>query len=244
VLTVDLDRRLPVAPGDRVLDLGCGGGRHAFELYRRGAHVVAFDRNVDDLAEVDAMFKAMREAGEAPDGATAETVEGDALRMPFPDAHFDTVIAAEILEHIPEDEVAMAELARVVRPGGMVAVSVPRWLPEKICWALSDAYHEVEGGHVRIYGRSQLIERLEATGLHLVGTHHAHALHSPYWWLKCAVGVDRDDHFLPREYHKLLVWDLMRKPWLTRTAERVLDPVIGKSLVVYLTKPEGADVAA
>jgi SAM-dependent methyltransferase len=244
VLTVDLDRRLPVAPGDRVLDLGCGGGRHAFELYRRGAHVVAFDRNVDDLAEVDAMFKAMREAGEAPDGATAETVEGDALRMPFPDAHFDTVIAAEILEHIPEDEVAMAELARVVRPGGMVAVSVPRWLPEKICWALSDAYHEVEGGHVRIYGRSQLIERLEATGLHLVGTHHAHALHSPYWWLKCAVGVDRDDHFLPREYHKLLVWDLMRKPWLTRTAERVLDPVIGKSLVVYLTKPEGADAAA
>jgi SAM-dependent methyltransferase len=233
-----------VAPGDRVLDLGCGGGRHAFELYRRGAHVVAFDRNVDDLAEVDAMFKAMREAGEAPEAATAETVEGDALRMPFPDAHFDTVIAAEILEHIPEDEAAMAELARVVRPGGMVAVTVPRWLPERICWALSDAYHEVEGGHVRIYGRSQLIARLEATGLQRVATHHAHALHSPYWWLKCAVGVDRDDALLPREYHKLLVWDLMKKPWLTRTAERVLDPIIGKSLVVYLTKPDSADEAA
>jgi SAM-dependent methyltransferase len=244
VLTVDLDRHLPVAPGDRVLDLGCGGGRHAFELYRRGAHVVALDRNVDDLAEVDAMFKAMREAGEAPEGATAETVEGDALRMPFPDAHFDTVIAAEILEHIPEDEAAMAELARVVRPGGMVAVTVPRWLPERICWALSDAYHEVEGGHVRIYGRSQLIARLEATGLQRVATHHAHALHSPYWWLKCAVGVDRDDALLPREYHKLLVWDLMKKPWLTRTAERVLDPLIGKSLVVYLTKPDTADEAA
>jgi SAM-dependent methyltransferase len=244
VLTVDLDRRLPVAPGDRVLDLGCGGGRHAFELYRRGAQVIAFDRSVDDLADVDEMFKAMREQGEVPDGATAETVEGDALRMPFPDAHFDTVIAAEILEHIPDDETAMAELARVVRPGGMVAVSVPRWLPEKICWALSDAYHEVEGGHVRVYGRSQLIERLEAAGLKRVATHHAHALHAPYWWLKCAVGVHRDDALLPREYHRLLVWDLMKRPWITRTAERLLDPVIGKSLVVYLTKPEATDVAA
>jgi hypothetical protein len=154
------------------------------------------------------------------------------------------VIAAEILEHIPQDTAAMAELTRVVRPGGTVAVSVPRWLPERVCWALSSEYHEVEGGHVRIYGRSQLIDRLEATGLEHVDTHYAHALHSPYWWLKCAVGVNNEDARLPREYHRLLVWDIMRRPWLTRTAERVLDPFIGKSLVVYFTKPEAALAAA
>ena len=244
MLTVDLDRRLPVRPGDRVLDLGCGGGRHAFELYRRGANVVAFDRNAEDLAAVDGMFKAMAAEGEAPEGATAQTVEGDALDLPFDDNTFDFVIAAEILEHIPNDTAAMAELTRVVRPGGMVAVSVPRWLPERVCWALSDEYHEVEGGHVRIYGRSQLVQRLEATGLEHVDTHHAHALHAPYWWLKCAVGVNNDTHVLPREYHRLLVWDIMRRPWLTRTAERLLDPVIGKSLVVYFTKPEAALAAA
>jgi 2-polyprenyl-3-methyl-5-hydroxy-6-metoxy-1,4-benzoquinol methylase len=244
VLTVDLDRRLPIRPGDRVLDLGCGGGRHAFELYRRGAHVVALDQNEDDLASVDAMFKAMAAEGQVPDGAEATTVKGDALHLPFDDGSFDMVIAAEILEHIPEDNAAMAELTRVVRPGGMVAVSVPRWLPEGVCWALSREYHEVEGGHVRIYRRSQLIERLESTGLAHVDTHYAHALHSPYWWLKCAVGVNNDDSFLPREYHRLLVWDIMRRPWLTRTAERLLDPVIGKSLVVYFTKPEAALVAA
>lgn len=244
MLTVDLDRRLPVRPGDRVLDLGCGGGRHAFELYRRGAHVVALDQNADDLAAVDGMFKAMAAEGQVPDTATAKTVKGDALDLPFADGTFDFVIAAEILEHIPDDTTAMAELARVVRPGGMVAVSVPRWLPERVCWALSDEYHEVEGGHVRIYGRQQLVGRLEATGLEHVDTHHAHALHAPYWWLKCAVGVNNDTHVLPREYHRLLVWDIMRRPWLTRTAERLLDPVIGKSLVVYFTKPEAVLVAA
>ena len=40
-----------------------------------------------------------------------------------------------------------------------------------------------------------------------------------------------------RAYHRLLVWDLTERPWLTRTAERLLDPVIGKSLVVYAEKP-------
>ncbi len=244
MLTVDLDQRLAVKPGDWVLDLGCGGGRHAFEVYRRGADVVAFDQNAKDLADVAAMFSAMAAEGEAPPGATARTVEGDALALPFDDDSFDTVIAAEILEHIPRDTAAIAELARVVRPGGKVAVSVPRWLPERVCWALSREYHEVEGGHVRIYRRAQLVGRLEAAGLHFVDSHHAHALHSPYWWLKCAVGVNNDDALLPRSYHRLLVWDIMRRPWITRTAERVLDPAIGKSLVLYFTKPERSLAAA
>lgn len=244
MLTVDMDRRLPIGPGDRVLDIGCGAGRHAFEAYRRGAHVVAVDRDAAELAGVAAMFRAMDEEGQVPRGATAATVEGDALALPFADSSFDTVIAAEILEHIPDDTSAISEIGRVVRPGGTVAVTVPRWLPERVCWALSREYHEVEGGHVRIYGRAQLLSRLEAAGLVFVGSHHAHALHSPYWWLKCAVGVDRDDALLPRHYHRMLVWDLMRRPWVTRTAERVLDPVIGKSLVVYLRKHEVARAAA
>jgi SAM-dependent methyltransferase len=243
VLTLDFDRWCPIRPGDQVLDLGCGGGRHAFEVFRRGGHVVALDRSAKDLAAVDAMFQAMAAAGEVPPGTVARVVEGDALQLPFDDATFDTVIAAEILEHIPEDTAAMAEIARVVKPGGTVAVSVPRWLPERVCWALSDEYHEVEGGHVRIYGRGQLVGRLEAAGLQLSGSHHAHALHSPYWWIKCAVGIDREDAFLAREYHRLLIWDIMQRPWVTRTAERLLDPLIGKSFVVYLTKAE-AQVAA
>jgi SAM-dependent methyltransferase len=237
MLTVDFGQ-LHLRPGDRVLDLGCGGGRHAFECYRRGARVVALDLNADDLAGVAGMFRLMEEAGEAPPGASAIAVRGDAYRLPFPDNAFDVVIASEILEHIPRDNAAIAEANRVLRPGGTLAVTVPRWWPERVCWALSDAYHEVEGGHVRIYKATELVDRLRAADLVPRGTHHAHALHSPYWWLKCL--FSGDDATLPQLYHRFLVYDLMKRPWWTQTAERLLNPVLGKSFVVYLDKPVAA----
>jgi SAM-dependent methyltransferase len=239
MLTVDFDR-LGLRRGDRVLDMGCGAGRHAFEMYRRGGDVIAFDQDGDELAGVLDLFGAMRDAGEVPDGAEADIKQGDALSLPFADAEFDRVVAAEVLEHIPDDEAAIAELARVLRPGGTMAVTVPRWLPEKVCWALSDAYHEVEGGHVRIYRGHELVARLEAAGLVYEGRDHAHGLHAPYWWLKCAVGVTDDHHPAVRAYHRLLVWDIMEKPLATRLAERALNPLIGKSLVLYLRKPDAA----
>jgi SAM-dependent methyltransferase len=220
-----------------VLDLGCGAGRHAFEVYRRGAHVVALDMNAGELSEVATMFAAMRSAGEAPAGADARTAVGDATAMPFADGSFDRVIASEVLEHILDDQRAMNELARVLRPGGQAAVTVPSWLPERICWALSENYHNTPGGHVRIYTRVELEASLKRAGLAVGAHHHAHGLHSPYWWLKCAVGVRNDDHPLARAYHRLLVWDIMKRPVLTRVAERALNPVVGKSLVVYLRKP-------
>jgi SAM-dependent methyltransferase len=241
VLTVRYDW-LGLRPGDRVLDLGCGAGRHAFEAARRGAHVVAVDMDAAELKDVMGTFAAVSEAGDLPVGVATTAVNGDATRLPFPDASFDRVIAAEVFEHIPDDGAAMAELARVLRPGGTIAVTVPSWMPEQVCWALSEEYHApfVEGGHIRIYGEPGLRRVMRDAGLRPGAAHHAHALHTPYWWLKCAVGPTNDDHPLVRAYHRLLVWDISSAPALTRVTERVLNPVLGKSLVVYATRPAEA----
>jgi SAM-dependent methyltransferase len=239
MLTVDFDR-LGIGPSSKVIDVGCGAGRHAFEAYRRGADVVAFDRDEAELRSVDTILRARAEAGEAPAGASAKVVVGDALKLPYADETFDCVIASEILEHIPDDDVAIAELIRVLKAGGTLAVSVPRWLPERVCWLLSDEYHANEGGHVRIYRASELRGKIARDGMKLTHTHHAHALHSPFWWLKCAVGVENADHPAVTAYHKLLVWDLMQRPKITQLAESLLNPLVGKSVAMYFVKPQEA----
>jgi SAM-dependent methyltransferase len=239
MLTVDFDR-LGVGPSTKVIDVGCGAGRHAFEAYRRGADVVAFDRDETELRSVDTILRAMAETGEAPAAASAKVVVGDALKLPYADETFDCVIASEILEHIPHDDAAISELIRVLKAGGTLAVSVPRWLPERVCWLLSDEYHSNEGGHVRIYRASELRGKISGGGMELTHTHHAHALHSPFWWLKCAVGVQNTDHRAVTAYHKLLVWDLMQRPKITQLAESMLNPLMGKSVAMYFVKPQEA----
>jgi SAM-dependent methyltransferase len=245
VLTVRFDR-LGVREGDLLLDMGCGAGRHAFESFRRGARVVAFDYSAAELKDVAGLFAAMREAGEAgtaPDSMASPT-NGDALALPFPDDTFDHVIASEVLEHVSDDQQALDEVVRVLKPGGTLAATVPAWLPEQICWALSEQYHApfVEGGHVRIFSEATLRRRMRGAGLKPGAAHHAHALHSPYWWLRCAVGPTNDDHPLVKAYLQVLLWDIAQvQPMgtLTRLTERVLNPVLGKSLVVYAKKPAG-----
>lgn len=238
MLTVDYDR-LGLRPGMRVLDLGSGFGRHAFETARRGAHVVAADLASDELVATRATFQAMAEAHELPAGVSCTVARADGARLPFADGSFDRIIASEVLEHVPDDLAVMAELHRVLRPGGRLAATVPAAVPEQICWWLNEAYHAPisVGGHVRIYGRPELRTKLAASGFVPVGDHRAHALHSPYWWLKCAVGLDNDRNPLVKAYHKLLVWDITDAPRVTRTTERWLNPVLGKSLVIYADKP-------
>src|SRR5246500_3973960 len=243
MLTVDFDR-VGTGPSTKVIDVGCGAGRHAFEAYRRGADVIAFDRDAAEVQGVQTILAAMAEAGEAPASASAEAVVGDVLALPYADETFDCVIASEILEHIPDDDAAIAELIRVLKVGGTLAVSVPRWLPERLCWLLSDEYHSNEGGHVRIYRASELRDKIVGGGMELTHAHHAHALHSPFWWLKCAVGVSNAEHPAVAAYHKLLVWDLMRRPKITQLAEALLNPVVGKSVAMYFTKLQSTESEA
>lgn len=238
MLTVDFDR-LDLRPGMRLLDAGCGAGRHSVEAVRRGADVVALDLSASDLATAREGVEVYGQADvPAPGAFTA--VCGDARAIPFDDASFDRIVAAEVLEHVHDDGAALAELVRVLRPGGTLAVTVPRWLPERVCWALSRDYHDIPGGHIRIYRGHELHARLRRAGLEVRGQHHAHALHTPYWWLRCVFGVRRDDPLPVRLYHRLLVWDMFERPRVTRTLESALNPVLGKSLVVYARKPAAA----
>jgi len=234
VLTVRY-RLLQLRAGERLLDFGCGGGRHSFEAMRWGAVATALDKDPEETQRAAAWVKAMLDEDKvtAEAGGQGHVTLGDGTYLPFPAGIFDRVVASEVLEHIDDDRAVLAELARVTRPGGTLAVSVPRFYPEAVCWALSPAYHDVPGGHVRIYRRHQLLARLERAGFEPYRWHHAHALHSPYWWLRCALGAKAEESRAVKAYYRLLVWDIEKASPLTRWPEAALNPFLGKSFVVY-----------
>jgi ubiquinone/menaquinone biosynthesis C-methylase UbiE len=145
----------------------------------------------------------------------------------------DHLICSEVLEHLPTYNQAVQEIRRVLKPGGTLAVSVPRFWPERVCWALSHEYQHDPGGHVRIFQASSLRLEIQRLGFRFQLSHHAHALHTPYWWLKCLHWSKRDSWLPVRLYHRLLVWDMIDKPWMTRALEKMLNPLMGKSVVMY-----------
>jgi SAM-dependent methyltransferase len=229
---------LQLQPGHLFLDAGAGFGRHAFEAARLGAKVVALDYASDEVVTTRNTFAAMAEAGEISADQFVACLRGDATRLPFADNTFDRIVTSEVLEHIHADTAAIAELYRVLKPGGILGVTVPTWWPEKINWMLSDEYYAPKsvGGHVRIYSATELKAKLRTAGLTIKSQHHAHALHSPYWWLRCAVGPRNEEHKAVQAYKKFLEWDIMKRPVSTKYAERILSPILGKSYVVYSQK--------
>jgi ubiquinone/menaquinone biosynthesis C-methylase UbiE len=232
--TVDFNR-LPLAPGDLVLDLGCGEGRHVISAYvEANVHSIGVDLSLEDLKITRERFASFAEPDN--EAKSFSLSSASALDLPFADNTFDKIICSEVLEHIPDYRSALREIERVLKPGGLFCASVPRRWPEKICWALSEAYHSNLGGHLRIFRSGELRQEIEVLGFKHYYRHWAHALHVPFWWLKCLFWQSRDTNWLVRQYHRLLVWDLMENPALTRILEKSMNPIMGKSVVMYFRK--------
>ena len=225
----------PLASGDWVLDLGCGEGRHVISAYvAADVHSVGIDLSLDDLQTTREKFAHFEEPGNQAKSFGLSSAS--ALALPFADHTFDKVICSEVLEHIDDYQAALREIERVLKPGGLFCASVPRRWPEQICWALSEGYYQTPGGHLRIFRASRLRGEIEHLGFDHYHRHWAHALHAPFWWLQCLFWDSRDDSWLVRQYHRLLVWDLMERPAVTRVLEKLMNPLIGKSVVMYFRK--------
>lgn len=223
----------------RLLDLGAGGGRHSIDALLGGAKVVAVELEIATLFELrENVMTAAKYADRDPFELLGNLtlMVCDARMLPFADVSFDVVIIAEVLEHLREDVAVIAGVERITKIGGHVGISVPRAFPELVNWALSKQYHSVEGGHIRIYRRSILFDRIQRGSLVVVSYSHMHGLHTPYWWLKCLLGLDNSNVRLVAWYHGLLVRQMMHQSRLLDLFDRVLNPMIGKSLIVYARK--------
>ena len=203
--TIDFDL-LQLEDNDRILDMGCGEGRHAITAYMlKNVESVGVDLSLKDLNTTADRF---REFAEDNCGKSLSLSVADGAHLPFADEYFDKVICSEVLEHIPDYQPVLKELVRVLKTGG----------------------------HVRIFKANRLRQDIEAQGLVFFRRHWAHALHVPYWWLKCAFWNPDKDAPVVKAYHRFLVWDLMDHPPLTRGLEKIMNPIMGKSVVMYFVK--------
>jgi SAM-dependent methyltransferase len=235
MITIDF-KKLGVKPGYRILDIGCGSGRHTCAAYQlKDVFAIGADLNPAELMQAKERLQLHQNWGKNGGGTWGLTT-ADVSVLPFEDDFFDLVICAEVLEHIANDRKAVCEIIRVLKPRHNLAVSVPRFWPERICWALSKTYRNSDNGHIRIYQKQGLIALLENFGTKCWAIHYAHSLHTPYWWLKCLLGPDRTDATAVHLYHRFLTWDIMKKPALVTWIDSLLNPILGKSLVVYLRK--------
>ena len=215
MLTVDFDR-LGLRPGDRVLDMGCGAGRHAFEMYRRGADVVAFDQDAEELAGVEELFAAMARGGRGAGRGRGRRQGGRRAaaalrRRRVRPGGARRGARAHPGRHRGHRRAGPGAAPRRHDRGHRAALA-----PEKVCWALSDAYHEVEGGHIRIYRPTSCSPSScgpacvhDATTTRTRCTRPTGGSSAPSAWTTT-------DHPLVRAYHRLLVWDIVGAPGLSR----------------------------
>jgi SAM-dependent methyltransferase len=229
LLTVDL-ARLDVGPGQLLLDAGCGEGRHCFGALERGARVVGLDL---DLGSLRKAAGALRFRGREK-GSLAAMLQGDAFRLPFADASFDRVICAEVMEHVHDYEGALRELARVLRPGGRMAVTIPTAITEHVYLHLTREYFESPGGHIRIFAPRALAAAMGRAGVRVERVGFAHALHSPYWALRSALGLHDEFAGPTQAYRRFLMKASLSPIWIR--VERWLDWIWPKSLVLYGTR--------
>ena len=237
LLTVDLER-LEVSPGERLLDAGCGEGRHCFGALERGANVVGLDLDRDSLR---AAAGGLRDRAHQRQ-ALGAMIQGNAFALPFRDASFHKVICSEVMEHVHDYRAAARELARVLRPGGRIAVTIPTATSEHLYLRSGDDYFESPGGHIRIFRPRQLAEGLAQAGLATVGVGFAHSLHTPYWVLRSIAGLPRADESAWVRGYRLLLIHATASPF-ARWIEGLLDYVCPKSLILYAEKPATAPSA-
>lgn len=143
ILVAEIERRLPTHRPLHILDAGCGTG-NLLERLRHLGRVEGLDISPDAIHWCQQR-------------GLSHITQGSLVELPYKNDTFDVVIAADVLEHVNHDAQGMAELFRVLKPGGFAVMTVPAypWL-----WSGHDTVHH----HWRRYTRPDLSQKLEQAG--------------------------------------------------------------------------------
>ncbi|MBR51288.1 MAG: type 11 methyltransferase [Gammaproteobacteria bacterium] len=217
-----------------MLDVGCGEGRHIFGVMQEFPDIkcIGIDMDASSLIKAEEGYEYFKSLSKKE----VEFLKGSAYRLPFDDNSIDLVICSEVLEHLHDYDKAILEIYRVLKPKGKFYASVPSSWPEKICWSLSRDYQNQPGGHLRIFNQRDLVKEIEDSGFRFLSSEKFHAIHSPYWWIRCLFWKTQDKNFLVKAYKKILETHILKRPLLIDLIDKLLNPIMGKSFSMYFEK--------
>lgn len=182
---------LPASP--TIADLGCSTGYLLEDLEQRHPDAV--------LVGVDLVAAGLRKAHELV--PSARLLQADVCDLPLTDAGFDAVVSANLLEHVPDDRRALAEIARILRVGARAAVVVP-------AGPGTYDYYDRFLGHERRYGRGQLAANAREAGLRVLADRYIASLIYPAFWLVKQRNRRRFDHLRGEELAQRVALDIRR----------------------------------
>lgn len=167
---------LDLSGKERILEIGCG----------RGFYLRTLDQILPplEITGIDLNERYLQTAKKFIDNPKVNLIKADATSLPFKNNTFNRIIASEILEHIPDDEKAISQMYRVLKPGGIAIVTVPNknypffWDP--LNWILERVFHchipshiwwlaGIWAGHVRLYDKREIRESFRKEGFSIKG---------------------------------------------------------------------------
>lgn len=226
----ELLKGFPINPVDRVLDIGCGEGQFTHFCAKMGAEVVFADIDAARVARVEEMLRGSPARGLQP-------LVTDANPIPLPDAHFDKVIAMEVLEHVDVPADFMRELVRVGKPGAQYLLTVPDARSEGVQQRLAPVEHFRKPNHINIFSREDFEQLVVDAGL-IVEKRTYYGFYWAVWWAffwVCQKDLSNPDHPLLNNWAK--TWaSLMEMPGGAKV-KQALDEVMPKSQAIIARKP-------
>jgi 2-polyprenyl-3-methyl-5-hydroxy-6-metoxy-1,4-benzoquinol methylase len=220
---------LQLPPQARVLDIGTARGDNALSLKTHGYHV--------STLEIDPTLVAALKA--RPESEGLDIREGDATQMPYESHSFDGAIMIEVMEHIPNTEALLSEIARVLKPGGRICIGIPTGYTEQLYWRLHPQYAR-NATHVHIFSKKRLYQVLRKAGFH-VERIEARNFQPAVSWVFHATLRSKSDHTGAIHQHLGIdrALDRVFQSWSRipglRNGLFWLDRHVGKSWYVYAT---------
>ena len=224
-------RGIPVGADDVVVDVGCGEGAALAFCARLDATVIAVDHHEETLAAARATLEGQGQGAREFHAAAAED-------LPLPDGTASRVLCMEVLEHVNDPVKALAELARIGRPGALYLLTVPDPRGEALQQVMAPESYFQPPNHIRVIGREEFADLVTGAGLEIIDRE----FYGFYWALWYALfwsrGVEIEDPDDPVLEHWSKAWSALLDSPNGPEIKEQLDHFMAKSQVIVARKPD------